>query len=74
MELNIKKGWIISIGIVLILIITNPTKTDFKNYIGANYEGYYPHIRKTSNFLICCIYYDGSHNYLAILKNFIKIT
>lgn len=72
MNLSIKKGWLIAIGVILLFVLLNPTPTDFKNYKGGMaYQNYGN--RRMSNFLLFSIYWDGRINYLAILKNFIPI-
>ena len=65
-----KKTILYVIGIVLlILIITNPSATAFKEYSGAPSERYFI---KKYNFFVCSIYYDGD-TYLGVVGNFFKL-
>lgn len=62
----------IGVGILLfILLITNPSLNNFKEFIGQK-----PNVRRSSNYLIFSIFNDNYSNkaYLGIIKNFYDIT
>jgi len=62
-----KKAYYAPIVIVLLLIITNPTVKDFKDYMGRNtYIG----LHRTSNLFIYSNYQVGSDEYVGFLGNF----
>ena len=64
--------WYLGISLfLLILIFLNPTKEDFKSFLGER-KTY--NFNKEFNFLFCSIYKEDNQKYLAILKNFINIT
>jgi hypothetical protein len=72
---KVKKGWLIICGLLLILIILNPTYSNFKEFIGisgtrTNY------LQKKSNFLFFSIYHNdiGNRKYIGFLKNFVEIS
>ena len=74
MKLPIKKGWLITVGIIIIFMALNPTLKDFDEYIGDGYRH-----RRINNFLLFSIYRGGGKYagedglYLGFLKNFIFI-
>ena len=73
-QLPIKKGWLIAIGILIALIITNPTLSEFNAYFPPNYREYNRWMRRDANFFIFSIYRNGEYRYLGIAKNFIYLT
>jgi hypothetical protein len=76
MKLPIKKGWIIAIFIFLVLIVLNPTRRDFLEFLGKPLGNVgYDNLSRKANLLIFSIYCDEENNitYLGIFKNFIKI-
>jgi hypothetical protein len=71
---KIKRAWIVVGVIVLILIITNPTPQEFKEYMG--YPNNSLSIRRAYNFIIFSIYInknDYDKHYLAVFKNFFSV-
>jgi hypothetical protein len=56
-------------GALLILIITNPTYKDFKEYLWLNNRA---HARRINNFFFCSIYLAPGGTYLGIAGNFFK--
>jgi hypothetical protein len=56
-------------AILLVLIITNPTLKDYKDFKGSNGDF---HPRRISNFFVCSVYV-GAGKYLGVLGNFYKI-
>jgi hypothetical protein len=63
-----KKKALIASGIILLLfIITNPSPTAFKSYLGVT--GYYG-LKRSSNLFIFSIYKHGNWKYLGIAGNF----
>ncbi|MFI5218955.1 MAG: hypothetical protein ACHQNT_05645 [Bacteroidia bacterium] len=76
MKTKIKKYCLIGTAIIAgILLLTNPTPTDFKNYMGLNCQ-YCVH-RRTANYLFFSTYEfhmeNHSRKYRGILKNFYDI-
>jgi len=76
MKLPFKKIWLIPIAIIIILIIGNPGKQQFKDYLGVKSDS---EIRKKYNFLIFSIwtYEYNAHDhytnvYLGIAFNFFQ--
>jgi len=58
-------------GLLVVLIATNPSQRDFKEYLGADgYDG----LKRTYNFFVCSVYERHSTNYFAIMGNFIATT
>lgn len=55
-------------GFIILLLLTNPTITDFKH---SQYGG--SDSRKTSDFFIFSFYEEYGNTYLGILKNFIRL-
>lgn len=71
---KVKKVWIVVGVIVLILIITNPTPKEFKEYMG--YPDNSLSIKRAYNFIIFSIYTDKKDfdkHYLAVFKNFFSV-
>ena len=69
--MRMKKWHYWVLGILVLLIITNPSVTSFKTYLGyTSYSG----LRRTTNFFICSVYanrrYNGTDSYFAIIGNF----
>ncbi len=65
-----KKKHYIILGIVAIFIITNPSITAFKNYLGSSsYSG----LKRTENFFVCSLYSHGGRKYFGIAGNFWEI-
>jgi hypothetical protein len=61
-----KKKILIAIGIIIaILLLTNPTPSDFQSCYGKS-----PYLRKKENLLLFSIYTNGNKSYLGIVKNF----
>jgi hypothetical protein len=71
MNLPIKKGWLIAIGIITALIITNPDESEFNNYLPDIRSHRW--IRRDVNFFVFSIYRYGEYKYLGIAKNFIYL-
>ena len=80
MQIQLKRKWLITIIIILGLAATNPTESDFKNYLQA--KGFSnKSVGRTGYFLILSIYeanvgypYANPHQtYIGIFKNFIYI-
>lgn len=81
---RLKNKWTILIGIVLLLSIMNPSKTDFLNYLKANglQEQCAENGGRTGYFLIFsiyrlkgpCDYGYTDDTYIGLFKNFIKIS
>jgi hypothetical protein len=67
MNFKLKKWQSISIIILIIFIILNPSLKDFKEYTGDQ------EVTKKMNFLIVSVYQDRGDDYLAFLLNFIKL-
>ncbi len=65
-----KRSYYWLIGILLFLIITNPSIKAFKDYLG-NED--YKHLQKKSNFFVCSIFECEGIRYFAILGNFFEV-
>jgi len=64
-----RKQWI-PIGILLLFIITNPSASAFKEYIGSNtYSG----LKRTTNLFVCSVYKHYGSEYFGIFGNFIEL-
>lgn len=72
---NMKKEWKLFIVITLILIILNPSYSNFKEYTGLTGKSA-EYLHKKNNFLLFSIYENSADEkkYLAVLMNFIDIT
>jgi hypothetical protein len=57
-------------GLVILLIITNPSVTAFKTYLGRDSYG---GLRRPVNLFICAFYKDRSHEYFGMIGNFWKL-
>jgi hypothetical protein len=66
-----KKTLLITGGVVLLFIITNPSISAFKAYEGSNtYEG----LKRPLNLFICSVYKDQRlHEYLGVFGNFVRV-
>ncbi|WP_419788901.1 hypothetical protein HDF19_10085 [Mucilaginibacter sp. E4BP6] len=65
-----KKSLYILGGIILLFIITNPSISAFKAYIGSNtYSG----LKRTTNLFVCSIYKHNGVNYFGVVGNFFDI-
>ena len=64
-----RKQWI-PIGILLLFILTNPSISAFKAYVGSNtYSG----LKRTTNLFICSIYKHNGVDYFGITGNFFEL-
>lgn len=70
MPLKLKKRWWIIISVLFIFIILNPTYSDFKDFTGRDEN---EQLKKMMNFGVFSIYSVGDEEYIAFLKNFIRI-
>ena len=76
MNFKPNKWIIIVISVIVLLIVLNPSYSDFKEYSGTT-----ENLHRASNFMLFSIYthsgYDernySNDKYLGILKNFIRI-
>jgi hypothetical protein len=67
-----KKYIFIGLAVILgILLLTNPSPSDFKAYIGKEYNR--DNIRRTCNFLVFSTYEVDGKKFRGILKNFSEI-
>ncbi|WP_419788884.1 hypothetical protein HDF19_02070 [Mucilaginibacter sp. E4BP6] len=65
-----KKSLYILGGIILLFIITNPSISAFKAYIGSNtYSG----LKRTTNLFVCSIYKHNGVDYFGITGNFFEL-
>lgn len=68
------KIWIVTGCILLLLIILNPSRKDFEEYLGRNT---YTYLKKSNNWLLFSIYEDDNQDvpdkYMGVLSNFIKL-
>lgn len=65
-----KKFWYVLIGIIILLVITNPSVTDFKTYLGRDsYNG----LKRPLNLFICAFYKNRSQEYFGMIGNFWKL-
>ena len=64
-----KKKHYVMLGVLLVLIITNPSATAFKLY-----KGHDTSVKRPLNLFICSIYINRGEYYLGILGNFIQLT
>jgi hypothetical protein len=75
MKLPIKKIWLIVMAITIFLIIGNPKKSRFKEYLGyeSSYKAANGELRRKYNFVLFSIYTQGvgyMHVYIGIGFNF----
>ena len=68
---SMKKGYYWLLGVLLLLIITNPSVKAFKDYLGKTS---YINMRKENNFFVGSLYSYNGESYFAIAGNFFKIT
>lgn len=69
-KINKKKVLYVSLSIVFILIITNPSQKNFKEFVGSStYTG----LRREQNWIILSVYNSGGIRYLGIFMNFFKV-
>ena len=66
-----KKRYYWLIGILLVLIVTNPTMNDFKDFVG--YDNGSHMLNKIHNYFICSTYWDNATHYLGVFGNFFEI-
>ena len=65
-----KKIYYVLIGVLILLIITNPSIKAFKEYLGVqSFNG----LRRSVNFFIVSIYKSDEGEYIAVIGNFSKI-
>jgi len=68
-----KKKYVYVIGaIILVLVITNPSYSSFKAYLGDE-EARTSDTRRTTNLFICSKYSANDRNFFAIAGNFIEL-
>lgn len=75
MNLSIKRGWLVVVAIIILLIITNPGYNAFKEFTGMNgHNAAYLH--KKVNGLVFSVYEDSEDEklYAGFCLNFIDIT
>jgi len=66
-----RKPLLITAGILLLFIITNPSVSSFKTYRGrSGYNG----LSRPINLLVASVYDDGGRRYIGVMENFFKIT
>ena len=64
-----RKQWI-PIGILLLFILTNPSISAFKAYVGSNtYSG----LKRTTTLFICSIYKHNGVDYFGITGNLFEL-
>jgi len=70
-QMKSKKSLLITGGILLLFILTNPSISAFKAYEGSNtYEG----LKRPLNLFICSVYKDQRrHEYLGVFGNFVRV-
>ena len=68
--MKIKKIYYVLIGVLLLLIITNPSIREFKDHVGYNSTD---NVFCENNFLIFSIYKKNNGVYYGVLSNFIKV-
>lgn len=65
-----KKILYIILGMLALLIITNPSVTAFKTYLGrSSYAG----LQRPVNLFVCAFYKDRSGEYFGMVGNFWKL-
>ncbi|HEX3384418.1 MAG TPA: hypothetical protein VHS53_04485 [Mucilaginibacter sp.] len=65
-----KKWYWIPVGVIVILIATNPSVGSFKAYLG---ESSYYGLKRTQNYFVCSVYKHGHKPYLGIVGNFFDL-
>lgn len=71
-NLPIKKSWAIAIAATILLTVLNPTMGNFKEFLGSS-ASRDDKLTRNANFLIFSTYFDNSHTYIGICKNFIRV-
>jgi len=72
-----KKIWLITGGIVLLLVLTNPSLSTFKEYRGKDPKKNYEYVRRQLNLFVLSVYVDNTDDnerYIGIFGNFIDIS
>ena len=64
-----RKQWI-PIGILLLFIITNPSISSFKAYIG---DTKYDHLSRPANLFLFSVYEDDFNEYVGVFGNFLQL-
>jgi len=65
-----KKILLICGGIVLLLIITNPSIKDFKDYLGVtSYDG----LHKKQNWFVCSVFERQGNEYVGVAGNMFRL-
>jgi hypothetical protein len=65
------KPWLIASGVLLLLIITNPSISAFKVYRGRDsYAG----LKRSLNMFVFSIYEEHPNKFVGLLGNFIDIS
>jgi len=66
-----KKQYYIILGIVAIFIVTNPSASAFKEYIGSSsYSG----LQRTGQYFVCSVYQHEGVSYFGVAGNFFRVT
>lgn len=77
MLFGIKKGWLITISVLVLFVFTNPRLNDFKEFRGLSVENNYEEVHKVANFFLFSTYSDYRSNeevrYIGFLSNFIPL-
>ena len=68
--MRMKKRYYWIIGILLLLIFTNPSVKAFKDYLG---HPEYVHVQRPINFIIGSVFRVSEGTYVGILDNFIRL-
>lgn len=64
-----KKKYYILLGILALFIVTNPSISAFKAYIGSStYSG----LKRTTNLFVCGLYKHNGETYFGMIGNFWK--
>jgi hypothetical protein len=75
--MKIKKWYIITLAVAIILVFTNPSEKSFQNYLTDN-ERKFIYTKRTGNFLLFSIYRKDANEindqtYIGVLNHFILI-
>ena len=75
MKLPLKKGWVITIAILLLLIFLNPGYNAFKEFTGLSGDNA-AYLHKKANYIVFSVYEnaDDDKKYAGFLMNFVDIT
>lgn len=68
--MKFNKSYLIAGGIFAVLVITNPSRSDFRSYLHVS-ESY--RVGRDYNFFICSVYSREDVKYLGVLGNFFNI-